>query len=88
MSNILGVGIGIVYAGLLQKALSVYFKKEETDNMCGERNMFGYSGKNYDKKCEDDRTNRLKQIDIKMFVPAMAISIISIIGRQINVLNV
>jgi len=78
MSNILGVGIGIVYAGLLQKALSVYFEKEETDNMCGDRNIWGGVAK-YDKDCENERKNRLKQIDIKMFVPAMAISIISII---------
>ena len=78
MSNILGVGIGIVYAGLLQKALSVYFKKEETDNMCGERNIWGGVAK-YDKDCENERTNRLKEIDIKTFVPAMTISILTII---------
>jgi uncharacterized membrane protein len=76
MFNPIGIGIGVIYFGLLDKILFVYYKKQEVDKMCGDR--FDYT-KKYDKKCEDDRILKLNEIEKKIFIPTITICVLSII---------
>lgn len=77
MNNALGVGIGIVYSGLLQKAISVYYEKEQVDKMCGKKDIL--YPQQYDTTCEKNRKEKLNEIDKISFGPIMSIVIISII---------
>lgn len=76
MFNPIGIGIGIIYFGLLDKILFVYYKKQEVDKMCGDR--FDFT-KKYDKKCEDERILKLNEIEKKIFIPTITICVLSII---------
>jgi len=86
MASPLGIGIGVIYWGLLQKALSVYYDREKIDNMCKNITPKNDTSKNdsffekYDKDCEKTRSEKIKNIDRATFIPTMVISILTIIG--------